>query len=114
MNDITTLNWKKISKVLSEYKRVANDRPYTREEIKKMLERTDQRDRIIILLMCSLGRRQGAIHSLKLGHLEKMQQDVYKIVVYKNHSEEYITFCSPECAKAIDDYLTFYSLVIYL
>jgi len=107
MNDITTLNWRKIGKTLSEYKKVANDRPYTRQEITKMLERTDQRGRIIILLMCSSGMRQGAIHLLKIGHLEKMQQEVYKITVYKNHKEEYITFCSPECVKAIDDYLAY-------
>src|SRR5215211_5076916 len=51
--------------------------------------------------------RRTANYHLVVGHLEKMQQEVYKITVYKNHKEEYITFCSPECVKAIDDYLAY-------
>ncbi|HKG87160.1 MAG TPA: site-specific integrase [Nitrososphaeraceae archaeon] len=108
MNDITNLNWKKVSKVVSGYKKVANDRPYTTNEITKMLEKADQRGRVIILLMCSSGMRQGAIHSLKVVHLERIPQyNIYKITVYKNEPEEYITFCSSECAKAIDSYLEY-------
>ena len=106
MNDITSLNWRKINKVMGERAKVANDRPYTSEEISRMLQKVDQRGRIIILLMCSSGMREGAIHSLKLAHLERIQ-DIYKITVYKNSPEEYITFCSPECTKAIDDYLSY-------
>jgi integrase len=106
MNDVTTLNWKKINKVIGESTKVANDRPYTTEEISKLLQKVDQRGRIIILLMCSSGMSQGAIHLLKLAHLEKIQ-DVYKITVYKNSAEEYTTFCSPECVKMIDDYLEY-------
>ena len=105
-NDITSLNWVKMSKVLRPYRREANDRPYRTDEIAKILEKCDQRSRIIILLCCSAGVRQGAIHTMKLQDLEKIG-DVYKIDVYKNESEEYYTFCSPECAKAIDDYLTY-------
>jgi integrase len=91
---------------MSEHKKVANDRPYNRDEIARMLEKADQRSRIIILLMCSSGLREGAIHLLKLSHLEKLSE-IYKITVYKNFREEYITFCSLECTKAIDDYLDF-------
>jgi integrase len=50
--------------------------------------------------------REGAIHSLKLAHFERIK-DVYKIIVYKNEPDEYVTFCSIECAKAIDDYLEY-------
>lgn len=39
-------------------------------------------------------------------HLQRIN-DIYKITVYKNDPEEYITFCSPECAKAVDDYLEY-------
>lgn len=106
MNDVTNLNWRKISKVMSEHKKVANDRPYNRDEIARMLEKADQRSRIIILLMCSSGLREGAIHLLKLSHLEKLSE-IYKITCYKNFREEYITFCSLECTKVIDDYLDF-------
>jgi integrase len=106
MNDVTGLNWKKIARVMKPFRKKANDRPYTTTEIAKMLEKVDQRGRIIILLMCSSGMREGAIHSLKTAHLQRME-DTYKIIVYKNEPDEYITFCSPECAKAIDDYLEY-------
>lgn len=92
--------------MLPAQRKVANDRPYTVEEISKMLEKVDQRGRVVILLMASSGMREGAIHSLKMAHLERIQE-VYKITVYKNDPEEYITFCSPECVKAIDDYLAY-------
>lgn len=106
MNDITGLNWKKIARVMKPFRKKANDRPYTTTEIAKMLEKVDQRGRIIILLMYSSGMREGAIHSIKIAHLQKME-DTYKITVYKNEPDEYITFCSPECAKAIDEYLEY-------
>lgn len=106
MNDITNLNWRKISKVMSEYKRVADDRPYSVDEISRMLDKCDHRGRVIILLMVSTGMRVGAISSLKIGHIEWINE-IYKITVYKNYKEEYTTFCSPECTKAIDEYLEY-------
>lgn len=32
---------------------------------------------------------------------------LYKITVYENEDEEYITFCTPECTKAIESYLEY-------
>jgi hypothetical protein len=64
-----------------------------------VLEKVDQRGRTVILLMCPTGMREGAIHSIKIAHLQKLH-DTYKIIVYKNEPDEYITFCSPECAQA--------------
>jgi integrase len=106
MNDVMAINWEKISKVLPEFRKVANDRPYSVAEISKLLEKVDHRGRIIILLMASSGMREGAIHSLKISDMEHIQ-DIYKITVYKNDPAEYYTSCSPECAKAIDDYLEY-------
>jgi len=106
MNDVTSLNWKKISKVLPKHKKTVEDRPYTAAEISKMLEKTDQRGKVILLLMASSGIREGAINSIKMAHLERISE-IYKITVYKGDPEEYFTFCSPECAKAIDNYLAY-------
>ena len=103
MNDVIAINWGKISKVLPEFRKVANDRPYRSAEISRLLEKVDHRGRIIILLMASSGMREGAIHSIKLSDIETLQ-DIYKITVYKNNPAEYYTFCSPECTKAIYDY----------
>jgi integrase len=86
------------------------DRPYAHQEIAKMLEKSDQRTRIAILLMCSAGLRVGALPSLKLRNLERTgsgQYNIYRITIYENEDEEYITFCTPECATAIDSYLEY-------
>ncbi|HEY7227029.1 MAG TPA: hypothetical protein VH481_02775 [Nitrososphaeraceae archaeon] len=53
------------------------------------------------MLLASTGMRIGAIPSLKLRNLEKIN-DVYKIVVYEGFRQEYFTFCSQECAKVLD------------
>jgi site-specific recombinase XerD len=107
MNDITGINWKKVSKVLPEPMKVANDRPYTREEIARMLERVDDRGKVVILLMCSTGMRQGAIPTLIVGDCKKTETGIYTITVYRNSSQQYTTMCSFECAQAIDKYLEY-------
>jgi hypothetical protein len=107
-NDID-LKWKKIKSYVGEArnKNSRKDRPYTHIEV-KMLEKTDQRGRIVILLMSSSGIRIGALSSTKLRNLEKIENyNIYKITVYENEEEEYTTFCSAECTKEIDSYLQF-------
>jgi integrase len=52
--------------------------------------------------------RIGAIPSLTISNLETIEFEnskIYKITVYENHHEEHFTYCTPECAKAIDEYL---------
>lgn len=107
MNDLE-LKWKKIHSYVGHNKRKSKDRPYTKEEISKFLEKGDQRERMMILLMYSTGMRIGALPSLRIRNLEKVDKyDLYKITVYENENEEYVTFCSPECRKAIDSYLEY-------
>lgn len=103
INDII-LNVAKISKFMPEPKRARKDRAYTHEEIHKILEIADERMQSVILLLASTGMRIGAIPSLKLRNLEKIN-DIYKITVYENFRQEYVTFCSPECAKSLNQYL---------
>jgi integrase len=107
-NDVE-LKWKKIKMYVGKVKKKGKkDRPYTHQEIAKMLEKSDQRTRIAILLMCSAGLRVGALPSLKIRNLEKIYKyNHYKITVYENEDEEYTTFCSPECRAAIDSYLEY-------
>jgi integrase len=104
INDIV-LNDSKISKFLPEQKRVKKDRAYNYKEISKLLEIADERMRVVILLLASTGIRIGAIPDLRLRNLEKINNHCYKITVYENYNQEYITFCTPECSKAVDDYL---------
>lgn len=89
---------------MPEHRKVKKDRGYTLEEIAKMLQFCDERTRVIVLLLASTGMRVGAIPELKLKHLEKMENDIYKVTVYENSPEQYITFTTPECSKAIDSY----------
>ena len=108
MNDVI-LNKKKVSRFLPEDVCDHTDRAYTHEEIQQMLQRCDQRSRVIILLMASTGMRIGAIPALQIGNLEKIaEHSLYKITVYANFPRaKYYTFCTPETATAIDSYLAY-------
>jgi integrase len=46
----------------------ANDRPYTHQEIHRLIEAASYRQKVLVLLMCSTGLRVGAIPSLNVGH----------------------------------------------
>jgi integrase len=74
-NDIE-LRWGKIRSYVGRgaKRRNRRDGPYTHTEIAKMLEKADQRGRIAILLMFSAGLRVGAITSLKIRDLEKIER----------------------------------------
>jgi integrase len=108
-NDIE-LKWKKIKSYVGRSKSKNNrkDRPYTHYEISKMLEKADQRTRVVILLMASAGLRVGALSSLKIRNLQKIDKyNLYKITAYEGEDEEYTTFCTSECASVIDSYLEY-------
>jgi two-component system sensor histidine kinase VicK len=51
MNDLTTLNWRRITKVLPKSKSASNDRAPTIEEIKKLVEYPDRRIKPIVYTM---------------------------------------------------------------
>jgi integrase len=85
-----------------------NDRAYTTAEIKKMLDHADIRTKVIILLLASSGIRMGVISELRLKHLQRIEEyGIYKITVYQNTPYQYFTFCTFECATAIDNYLEY-------
>ena len=109
INDIV-LNWKKIKKFIN-YDRTGNetngrDRGYTHEEIQKVLEFSEQRLKTAFLILASTGIRIGALRTLKVGDLEKID-NIYKVRVCAGDKEEYITFTTIECAKEIDTYIDF-------
>ena len=56
MNDMVGLNWKKIASFVGENIKTVKDRPYTKEEINKLLDAAqDKRLKIAILLICGSG-----------------------------------------------------------
>ena len=109
MNDFVGINWKKVSKYKGEFYTVTEDRPYTREEIQALVTAAHSlRDKAIILLMSSSGIRVSGLVKLQLKHLLSISKyNLYQITVYKKTREQYITFCTPETRKVIDQYLEF-------
>lgn len=97
---------KKINRFSGEPTLKFTDRPYTYQEIQKILDVSDLRMKVIILLMASGGLRIGAISSLKLRNLQKIEQ-CYKVTVYEGTNESYYSFVTPECSNFIDTYLQY-------
>lgn len=110
MNDIA-LNWKKINKFarMEDDKALRQkDRAYTHQEIQQMLGQSNEKVRAIILLLASSGVRVGAISSLCIRHLTRISEyNLYQLLIYPGHKDQYFTFCTPEAAKAIDSYLSY-------
>ena len=94
MNDITGLNWKKIGSFIGENIKTVKDRPYTREEISKLLDAAqDRRLKIAILLMCGSGLRIGSLVGTETAKPPTITNyGIYQITVYENTKEEYFTF----------------------
>ena len=59
--------------------------------------------------MLSTGMRIGGLRELQKGHIKKIDEfGLYLIWVYnRSGKDRYYTFCTPECAGAIDDYLAY-------
>lgn len=108
LNDIT-LNRKKVSRYLGEYKRVAKDGAYTTEQIQTALQNADARMRMIILILSSTGCRVGALPALILGNLTKIPDyGLYKVTFYEGTSNEMYTFTTRETSTTgIDSYLLY-------
>ncbi|MGA8564673.1 MAG: site-specific integrase, partial [Nitrososphaeraceae archaeon] len=107
-NDIENIRWRKLKRFMGEKTPEHEDRCYTHEEIQTLLNNSDLKLKVIILLMASAGLRLGTLPTLLVKHLEKIDS-VYKINVYKGlkGKGKYYTFCTPECVTAIDSYLKF-------
>jgi integrase len=99
-----------VSKFFPQKKHVKKDTAYTRNQIGKILSTCNIRQKVLILLLASTGMRIGALHSLNLSHIQRVDvgsQYLYKLTVYDMEDEEYYTFTTPECAAAIDEYLEY-------
>lgn len=99
INDVL-VNTKKITRFMPERRRAKTDRSYTHDEIGKMLEIADERMRSVILVLASSGMRIGALPLIRLRNLKDN-----RMTVYETFGEEYLTFISPECKKAVENYL---------
>jgi hypothetical protein len=101
-----TLNWDFINQYKGEFKKKQKDEAYTHEQIQKLLDISGIRTRVLVLIFSSTGARVGAIPDLKKKHLKRIG-DVYEFTFYEGYEDEYLTFCTPECANAIDEYFAY-------
>ena len=90
-------------------KRLQKIRPYSHSDIQTLLQNTSRLDRAIILCMALSGPRVGAIPLVRIKDLEPIDKyDIYKITYYPHSkNSRYFSFSTPECRKAIDDYLEY-------
>ncbi|MDF2736689.1 MAG: site-specific recombinase XerD [Nitrososphaeraceae archaeon] len=108
VNRYDELNWYILARFKGkERRKMVDDRAYTREEIKKMLEYSDIRMKVAILVMLSSGVRVDGLVSIRLKDLDYNEQyKLYKIRIYSDDlNESYFTFCTPECTQFIKLYL---------
>lgn len=104
LNDILT-NKKKIEHYFGEHL-IKKDFAYSMEDIQKMCSMATFRTKLITLMFSSTGIRREALIKLQLKHLKKIEEfDLYRFVIYEGTQEEYTTYCTPECAAMIDQYL---------
>jgi integrase len=109
MNDFENgINWSKITRMMPWARKIGSDRAPTMEEVRKIVDNADLRMKCIILLLCSSGIRVGAIDYLTWRDVEPIIEagEVVsaRLIVYRGDSEEYQTFITPECYRALLDY----------
>lgn len=100
-----TLSWKKIRRFIPEKTKVKYH-VYSKEEIKRLLDAANYREKVIILLLESSGMRAEAMLELQIKDFEVLENDIGHLIVYARSPAYYHTFCTPECTKAIKFYLT--------
>jgi integrase len=71
-NDID-LKWRRINAHQPARQKVVDDRAYTHEEIKRMVDIASLRDKAIILTMASSSMRVDAVHPIKMKDLTAIE-----------------------------------------
>lgn len=101
------VNFTKVSRYIGEHVTKHEDKPYSKQDIAKMMTAADARTKALILLLSSTGMRIGAVPGLLVRDLTKIvDMGLYKVVVYADSPKDrYYTFTTPEAAEAIDAYL---------
>jgi len=111
MNDVTGINWSKVSRLMPRERRYALDRAPTVDELRMILTNSDLRLQAILLVMASSGIRLGAWDYLNIGHVHPIYKDkelvAAKLSVYLGEPEEYISFLTPEAYRKVEEYIDF-------
>lgn len=112
--------WKKITRGLPKFRRHADDRAPTLEEIQKICAYPDRRIKAIVYTMATSGIRLGAWDYLRWGNIKPIRsKDIViaaKITVYAGDDEEYFSFITPEAYHTLENWICLkyrYSLIRY-
>jgi len=84
-----------------------NDKPFTDEDIQKMLDYTNSsRNKALVLFFTSIGGRPACLVDpiLRFKHLFSMPFGCKAVLLYSNSDEEYWGFLTPESSKAFEVY----------
>jgi len=103
------IHWKSLNKLMPRRESKSKDRAYTREEIQKMLEITnDITDKVIILLFSSGGFRLEAWDYFTWKDVIFFKDGgSYKgasLLIYRGDPESYWTFITPEACRTLELY----------
>jgi hypothetical protein len=109
MNDVTQVNWRKMTRMLPPVRRYALDRAPTSEELILLTSNSETRFQAIILTMASSGIRIGSWDYLNWGHVEPIRRNekvvAAKLLVYAGEPEEYYSFITPEAYNKLKQYI---------
>jgi integrase len=112
MNDLSFINWKKLTRGLPKANRAANDRAPTLEEIRSLVEYPDRRIKPIVYVMVSSGIRIGSWNYLRWkdirAELNREGEVTAAIVkVYAGENEEYFSCITPEAYNSLKSWMDF-------
>ena len=102
--------WTEIRESLKEQENSCEDKPYTDDQIRRMLEVAGLREKALVLFVASSGCRPGAVPDAKIRDLNRIDLDkgiyLYKFTAYsKSEESRYTTFLTPEASVALDNYV---------
>lgn len=100
------LYWEIIRKMYPPRKKSAGFKPWTTEQIQKMLlTTTSKRNRALVHFLASTGARIGVIdENFTMKYLEDISEGCKAVLLYPNDNEEYWAFLTPEASNALDEY----------
>jgi hypothetical protein len=97
MNDVTTLNWKKITSFMGKHEKIAEDRPYTHSEIQTSKISKDRSAFRSLLPFCYFPRH--VYISSKLFHISSIPP--YNLLLFTNKRLQLITLPYPALSFSI-------------
>jgi len=100
------LYWEIIRKMYPPRKKSAGFKPWTTEQIQKMLLTTiSKRNRALVHFLASTGARIGVIdENFTMKYLKDISDGCKAVLLYPNDNEEYWAFLTPEASDALDEY----------